>query len=270
MTTVRKTKLAGELVGGDWLAADEHYPTPVRVLAVHTYLDHGSPSALITAVGPNNMPFSFDRFADASFSLATEPEIAATTSRGHRQQIVTELLLLAEILGQAPAPVERTVLIQLHAASRAEVRAIGAHLGIEPEKRYRDGLQVTWPKGRQAYDDGVCVLWYTDKAEDDEPERCETCGESLREIERGTLGHIPGEACAPIAVPTGDGYSDLADRLSTDVQPVPPYVGGNPMTGRGLVEEGGWLDDATGLVSGGLVPNCPTCGGQHHTIEPCR
>jgi len=29
-----------------------------------------------------------------------------------------------------------------------------------------------------------------------EDERCPDCGESLREIERGTLGHIPGEACA--------------------------------------------------------------------------
>jgi len=31
-----------------------------------------------------------------------------------------------------------------------------------------------------------------------------------------------------------------------------------------------WSDEATGLVSGGLVPNCPTCGGDHHTVEPCR
>lgn len=33
---------------------------------------------------------------------------------------------------------------------------------------------------------------------DGEPARCETCGESLREIAAGTLGHIPGEACAPV------------------------------------------------------------------------
>jgi hypothetical protein len=32
-------------------------------------------------------------------------------------------------------------------------------------------------------------------------ERCETCGESLREIALGTLGHIPGEICAPVDVP---------------------------------------------------------------------
>lgn len=32
----------------------------------------------------------------------------------------------------------------------------------------------------------------------------------------------------------------------------------------------GWRDESTGLVSGGLVPNCPTCGGDHHAIEPCR
>lgn len=35
-------------------------------------------------------------------------------------------------------------------------------------------------------------------------------------------------------------------------------------------EADGWRDDATGLTSGGLVPNCPTCGGDHHTVEPCR
>jgi hypothetical protein len=34
--------------------------------------------------------------------------------------------------------------------------------------------------------------------------------------------------------------------------------------------EPGWQDEATGLVSGGLVPNCPTCGNDHHTVEPCR
>jgi hypothetical protein len=28
-------------------------------------------------------------------------------------------------------------------------------------------------------------------------DRCQVCGESLREIQRGTLGHIPGESCAP-------------------------------------------------------------------------
>jgi hypothetical protein len=31
-----------------------------------------------------------------------------------------------------------------------------------------------------------------------------------------------------------------------------------------------WYDETTGLVSGGLVPNCPTCGDSHHTVEPCR
>jgi hypothetical protein len=31
-----------------------------------------------------------------------------------------------------------------------------------------------------------------------EDERCPDCGESLREIALGTLGHIPGEACAPV------------------------------------------------------------------------
>ena len=36
------------------------------------------------------------------------------------------------------------------------------------------------------------------------------------------------------------------------------------------VAETGWRDEATGLVSGGLVPNCPTCDGDHHTVEPCR
>src|SRR6185369_13755223 len=34
--------------------------------------------------------------------------------------------------------------------------------------------------------------------------------------------------------------------------------------------ERGWNDESTGLVSGGLVPNCPTCGGDHQTVEPCR
>lgn len=31
----------------------------------------------------------------------------------------------------------------------------------------------------------------------DEDPRCPDCGESLRTIAQGTLGHIPGEACAP-------------------------------------------------------------------------
>lgn len=35
-------------------------------------------------------------------------------------------------------------------------------------------------------------------------------------------------------------------------------------------ESGGWRDESTGLTSGGLVPNCPRCGGDHHTVEPCR
>lgn len=36
------------------------------------------------------------------------------------------------------------------------------------------------------------------------------------------------------------------------------------------VQGGAWLNEEIGLVSGGLVPNCPTCGGDHHTVEPCR
>lgn len=38
--------------------------------------------------------------------------------------------------------------------------------------------------------------------------------------------------------------------------------------GRAAVD--GWSDAETGLTSGGLMPNCPTCGGDHHTVEPCR
>jgi hypothetical protein len=52
-----------------------------------------------------------------------------------------------------------------------------------------------------------------------EDERCPDCGESLREIERGTLGHIPGEACAPAS-----GLTPAADQSRGPLAGTTPVV----------------------------------------------
>lgn len=72
-----------------------------------------------------------------------------------------------------------------------------------------------------------------------EDERCPACGESLREIALGTLGHIPGEACAPASGLTP--AADLSRGPLAGTTPVVAYFSfghgqTDPDTGKNLLD----------------------------------
>jgi hypothetical protein len=112
--------------------------------------------------------------------------------------------------------------------------------GRSTDKQYGDlsacGVNImTTPYtfGSPEWDEVTCGQCLTVQPPADEDPRCETCGENLREIERGTLGHIPGDPCAPVdpderidITPAGRDYL-----MATEVIAGSRDVGG--MTGAG-------------------------------------
>jgi hypothetical protein len=206
---------ADELKPGDWVVAllDSNSTSPDRrnaeVLAAFPY-DDGmrSPKVLLVVKDADvSSPETARLFADDTVRLLTADELAAIREQAKRSQKVADIRAFADWLEANPAvPAPWQVEADEHlstgdgteAERLAKVRQVAAMLGVEADERLSDRTEVEFkPSDFVKY---RLIAWHRGgrPVEAVEGERCGTCGESLREIERGTLGHIPGEACAPV------------------------------------------------------------------------
>lgn len=266
MTTVRKQKSGDQLAVGDWVApgelldgaAEVLYALPYPAAADRSRDNDGKHVHIVVRGQGATVPESDIVGGNALFDLASEADLALLREQAERQMLADELRGLALLILDPAMPVPQFgITVYGSFKTHAEVRAAAEVFSLPVESREPNkGIQTPeWPLGRASYEPGVHLHWLTIV---EEPERCETCGESLREIERGTLGHIPGEACAPTG-PAADPYagvpmSELPEYRDDDptglaytradddtADPTPPgpreplHTGA--MTERGLVDE---------------------------------
>lgn len=246
MTNVRETKRADELKPGDWTihlgkVRDFDGLGRAEILFAHPYTDEvGNARVYVTAAevgysGPQSARLS----ADERVQVLGEDEIQASREQAERAQRIADIRAFADFLDQnpwAPLPYEN---------AQAEIpfdniREYSERVGVPVDEHLDDRTQVFHRFGGFEY---RVVAWHQDgrpaePAPEPEPEeaRCPDCGEPMRLIGLGYVGHIPGEACSPDADPTGLAYSREAD----DPTPVSgarvePHTGG--VTEAGLVDE---------------------------------
>jgi hypothetical protein len=262
--TVRETKRADELKPGDWTinlgrARDFEGVGRAEVLFALPYTDDVGNSRVYVTVAEEGYraPQSARVSADEMVQLLTEDEQRAGREHAARAQKIADIRALADWLEATPsAPIPNSLDASAHlderhpsgpsvADSLAKVRALGDLIGAEPETRLNDRTVVRKLFGSFVYS---AIAWHKDgRPAEPEPEpedeRCQGCGEPMRLIGLGYVGHIPGEICAPAedlaADPTGLAYTRADDEPDdpTPVSParVPMHTGA--MTDGGLVDE---------------------------------
>jgi hypothetical protein len=253
------TRRADQLAAGDWVAllADHGDPWETRrntkVAAVFPYTDEveNDRVLLVTRTSAAARPWTNRLPAEEPVRVLTADELAAIRKQAERAQRIADIRAFADWLEANPwVPMPHHLYGSKHVnglagelddvAALATVREIATRLGVETDESADDRTRMKFNVGRFEYS---LLAWHKDgrpveAAPVVEDERCGTCGESLREIGRGTLGHVPGEACAPVD-DLGFGYSRELD----DPTPVSPARGG-PVH-RGGVVDGGQLVDET-------------------------
>ena len=213
--TVPERKRAGALVAGEWIATsslDVDVDGDSVVRYVETYPEPGySDRALVIVRSPgDDRPFEFRVPADLSVRLLSAEEVERAKDEERRERLAMQFEQLADMARRTDVPFPRSEMLLFNLPTRAEVRAVGEALGLEPGNEYGSGLQVSWPRGHETYDPGLHVLWSTHEKE---PEPTpEPIGEHY--FVSGAIGG-PGEFSAECACGTSfSGFDSLDDVMA--------------------------------------------------------
>jgi hypothetical protein len=212
----REKKRADQLAAGD-IAVDilDGFDPWVshrdgKVLASYPYVDEvDNPRVLLVVEGdgPKPKPETVRLDADVMVGLRSEAELEALRKVAERAARIADIRAFADWLEANPGVpmpwrIEADEHLSLGAGTEierlAKVRQVAAMLGVEVDERLTDRTELEFKIGDLVK--YSLIAWHKGgrPAEPVADERCGTCGESLREIRLGTLGHIPGEACAPV------------------------------------------------------------------------
>lgn len=205
MAKVRETKRADELLVGDWTAPGGMTPLPAEVLHTLTYPHPtGARTHLLLREFGIPIPFDETRGAAELVTIATAEELAGVRAGADRARRIADIRALADFLEHnpdVPLALYPSEQVDLHdgASGVAQVRELGARFGGTVRDDLEDRTQVYLKFGSFEY---RVIAWHKDgRPAETEDERCGTCGESLREIALGALGHTLGEICNPVDVP---------------------------------------------------------------------
>ena len=203
----------------------------VHVLHVETYDDRFSRRrAVIVYRHPGGQPESIDFDAAMTVPLLTDDEIGALRDRERRLMIADQLRAVADLIlrDDVPLPsVHTPVLVELAYRDVEVVAALAALLGV------------------RTHEAGPSQVFMTRQ----------TDGDSGAGVNLQAVAH---REWPPTPDPTGDAYSDLADRLNAEVVPVPDSVRGLGVDGTG---EFGVVHPAA--TDGGLVDPHVLCVDEH-------
>ncbi|GIE35946.1 hypothetical protein Ait01nite_089910 [Actinoplanes italicus] len=169
-----KAKPVALLETGDWIdtgSLSQEFEGPAVVRYVETYEEPGYPVPYTLVVFGDNLygPASHRWPATTTARLLTEAEIEKVREGQRREQLARQFEQLAEFARRTDIPFPDSEQLHFTLDTRAEVEAVAKSLGLEATARWSDGLQVSWPKGRQSYDDGLYVLWHTSEKAPVEP-----------------------------------------------------------------------------------------------------
>jgi hypothetical protein len=226
--TLPASKAAADLKPGDWIAAGKYTDRldgtdDAEVLHIYKYAVQGrsgSASLVAALVQERTIPEPIVIYlaCQQMVPMLSAAEIADIRQDARRAQLVAQLREIADLIqmNEIRLPEQWGAVLALDFGGDTDaVAEVAKAIGTEV---LTPGAQVetVWPRDANS-DEQVLVSWVARgpkvlPAEPVEDERCGTCGESLREIELGTLGHIPGEACAPAEVHTAEVYFSEAYR----------------------------------------------------------
>ncbi|GIE75755.1 hypothetical protein Aph02nite_17050 [Actinoplanes philippinensis] len=238
-----------KLTRGTWIQAiDEDGCDHGEAEVLHVEAYQGSAVILYRPRGLSDPRASFFDNATQTVPVLSAERLAEAKAAAERAERIADIRAFADFLEQHPALPVTNIRMQASLNPHGDVWNSGAEgvaevrrlAGLFDGKVMQDNEHITATRevGATEY---VIVAWHKAGRPAEpvvEDERCETCGESMREIQSGRLGHIPGEACAPVD-DLGFGYS----REQDDPTPVSPARGGPVQTGG--VVDGGQLVDET-------------------------
>lgn len=273
-----ETKRLDELHRGDWIHADfEDFIDAAAVVHVETYPSDSwgvGTILLYRAVGDTSI-HTARCAAESPIRMLTEAELADAMDDERRELIAARLGQIADLVRRKTTPLPSPLrAVEVRFDFRDDTDALAAFaeaIGAEVAEYAPDYARVV-------------TLTALQRGADDRSAGVDLFGQATRPKNTpapeptadptGLLHSRADEADDPTPVSparapmhVGDAESHITDdgRREDDETPVPVEV---PPTDPADLP--GWRDEATGLVSGGLVPSCPTCGGDHHTAEPCR
>lgn len=171
-----KTKPVALLEPGEWIdlgsLKDPDIDGEALVRYVESYheIGYNEPFTLVVLTGVGDpMPSSYRWPARDRARLLTDAEIEKVKAEERREQLARQFEQLAEMARRTDIPFPDNAVLHLNLDTRAAVEAVSKAVGIPTATRWSDGLQVSWPKGRQSYDDGLYVLWNTSEKAPVEP-----------------------------------------------------------------------------------------------------